>query len=78
MTKILTRKCSIPDKNGDYKEGKCELDVIYAVQMDIEIYNYVDIVLRKLRLGKLHEEVKFKAKGSAQDGGDEDEEADQE
>lgn len=31
MTKILTRKCAIPDKNGDYKEGKCDLDVIYAV-----------------------------------------------
>ena len=31
MTKILTRKCAIPDKGGDYKEGRCELDVLYAV-----------------------------------------------
>jgi hypothetical protein len=31
MTKILTRKCSIPDKSGDFKEGRCELDVIHAV-----------------------------------------------
>ena len=64
MTKILTRKCAIPDKNGDYKEGKCELDVIYAVQMDIERYNFVDIVLRKVRLGILVDELKGKAKGS--------------
>ena len=47
MTKILTRKASIPDKTGDYKEGRCELDIIYNVQMDIELYNYVDNVIRK-------------------------------
>ena len=64
MTKILTRKCSIPDKNGDYKEGRCDLDVIYAVQMDIELYNYVDKVLRKLRMGKLLDELKQKAAGT--------------
>ena len=58
MTKILTRKCCIPDKNGDYKEGKCELDVIYAVQMDIEIYNYVDVLLRKSRMGILVDEMR--------------------
>ena len=64
MTKILTRKCSIPDRNGVYKEGKCDLDVIYAVQMDIELYNYVDIVLRKIRLGKLWDEMKTKEAGA--------------
>lgn len=53
MTKILTRQCSIPDLNGDYKESKVELNVIYAVQFDIEIYNYIDVVLRKLRMGTL-------------------------
>lgn len=31
MTKILTRMCSIPDINGDYKEGRCDLNVIYGV-----------------------------------------------
>jgi hypothetical protein len=31
MTKILTRQCSIPDINGDYKEAKCDLNTIYAV-----------------------------------------------
>lgn len=58
MTKILTRKASIPDKSGDYKEGRVELNVIFAVQMDIELYNYVDVVLRKLKLGKLLDELK--------------------
>ena len=72
MTKILTRKCSIPDRNGEYKEGRCELDVIYAVQMDIELYNYVDVVLRKLRMGILVQEVKAGAKGSAREDNGED------
>ena len=53
MTKILTRACSIPNSNGDYKESKVEMNVIYAVQFDIELYNYVDMVLRKLRMGRL-------------------------
>lgn len=61
MTKILTRKCSIPDKSGDFKEGRCDLDVIHAVQMDIEMYNYVDVVMRKLRMGKLADEVRKKS-----------------
>jgi len=67
MTKILTRKCSIPDRNGEYKEGKCELDVIYAVQMDIELYNYIDTVLRKLRMGILVSEMKSSVKGNKTD-----------
>lgn len=78
MTKILTRKCSIPDKGGDYKQGRCELDIIYAVQMDIELYNYVDGVLRKLRMGKLEQEMIDKAKGAAASGeGEQGQEADE-
>jgi hypothetical protein len=61
MTKILTRKCSIPDKGGDYKEGRCDLDVIHAVQMDIEMFNYVDVIMRKVRLGRLGDEIAKKA-----------------
>jgi len=26
MTKILTEKCSIPNKNGEYKDARCEID----------------------------------------------------
>ena len=72
MTKILTRKCSIPDRNGEYKEGRCELDVIHAVQMDIDLYNYVDIVLRKLRMGILLIEMRSGVKGTAAEGSGED------
>jgi hypothetical protein len=32
--------------------------------MDIELYNYVDVVLRKLRLGILFDELKTKARGT--------------
>lgn len=57
MTKILTSKCAIPSKSGEFKEGQVEFDVIYAVAMDVEIYNFIDIVLRKYRMGKLWDEV---------------------
>ena len=65
MTKILTRKCAVPDKNGDSKQSRCELDVIYNVQMDIEIYNYIDIILRKLKKGTLAAEMEAKAYNSS-------------
>lgn len=64
MTKILTRQCSIPDVNGDYKEAKCDLNTIYAVQFDIELYNYIDSTLRKLRMGILRDEVLMKERGT--------------
>jgi hypothetical protein len=63
MTKILTRQCSIPDINGDYKEARCDLNTIYAVQFDIELYNYIDSTLRKLRMGILRQEISDKEKG---------------
>jgi len=62
MTKILTRMCSIPDLSGDYKEARCDLNVIYGVQFDIDLYNYIDVVLRKLRMGILQEEQRAKIK----------------
>ena len=72
MTKILTRQCSIPDINGDDKDGKCYLNVIYAVQMDIDLYNYVDVVLRKVRMGILKDEQTTKVINSAKDSEDND------
>lgn len=57
MTKILTNKCSIPCKSGEYKEAKVEFDLIWAINMDIDIFNFVDVVLRKLRMGKLYDEM---------------------
>ena len=56
--------CSIPDLSGDYKEGKCDLNTIYAVQFDIDLYNYIDVVLRKLRMGILKEEIYNKERGN--------------
>jgi hypothetical protein len=70
MTKILTRQCSIPDINGDYKEAKCDLNTIYAVQFDIELYNYIDSTLRKLRMGILRDEIYKKERGLYVDGDD--------
>lgn len=67
MTKILTRKASLPDPSGDYKEGRVELDIIYAVQMDIEIFNYVDVVLRKFEMGKIMEELSMKERGNKEE-----------
>ena len=60
MTKILSFKSSIPSQDGDYKKNVVEMNVFWAVQMDIERYNYVDIILRKLKMGKLHDDIKEK------------------
>jgi hypothetical protein len=62
MSKILSSKCSIPDKNGDFKAARCEMDIIYNVQQDVELYNYVDIVFRKYWMGILFDEIKRKSK----------------
>jgi len=53
MTKILTRKCSVPDKSGDIKQSSCDFNILYAVQMDIELYNYIDLLLKDYKSGKL-------------------------
>ena len=53
MTKLLAHKCSIPSLTGMYKEATCEFNVIHAVIRDVEMYNYVDIVLRKHDMGRL-------------------------
>jgi len=57
MTKVLSEKCSIPAKNGEYKDARCEIDQIYFVSLDIQLYNHIDILLRKLRLGILRDDI---------------------
>lgn len=57
MTKILTRKCSIPDKGGDIKESSCDFNVLFNLQMDIELFNYIDGVFRDFRNGKMASEI---------------------
>jgi len=58
MTKILTRQCSLPDLDGNYKDSKVELNIIHAVQFDIETYNYIDVVLRRVKMGSLQSHIK--------------------
>jgi len=57
MTKILTRKCSVPDKGGDIKDSACDFDVLFALQMDIELYSYLEILFRDFRSGKIAAEL---------------------
>jgi len=67
MSKILSTKCSIPDKNGDFKSATCEMDIIYNVQLDVELYNYVDVILRKYWMGIL--ELEFRKLSFMKQGG---------
>lgn len=53
MTKILSRKCSVPDISGDVKQSKVDFNIIYAIQMDIENYNYLNVVLNDFNNGNL-------------------------
>lgn len=53
MTKILTRKCSVPDRSGDIKQSLCDFNILFSIQMDIELYNYCDVVFRDYHAGKL-------------------------
>ena len=55
--KILTHKISIPSPDGQYKYSELNLGVFWGVQMDIERFNYVDIVLRKYKMGILQQEI---------------------
>jgi len=54
MTKILSRKCAVEDKSGDIKIATLDFNILYAIQMDIENYNYIDMVFRDYRAGKLN------------------------
>jgi len=53
MTKILTRKCSIPDETGDIKLAKCDFNTLFNIQMDIELYNYCTILFHHFRNNQL-------------------------
>jgi len=55
MTKILTRKCSVPHFSGDIKLARCDFNTIYNVQMDIEMYNYCDLLFFEFRRGRINE-----------------------
>jgi hypothetical protein len=67
MTKILTRQCSIPDLDGNFKDSKVELNVVHAIQFDVELYNHIDITLRRLKMGQLYSHMKNIENGVVQD-----------
>ena len=67
MTKILTRKCSVPDRSGDIKNSSCDFNILYSIQMDIELYNYVDIAFKDYRSGKMFEGNEKKQKSQEED-----------
>lgn len=69
MTKILTRQCSVPSRCGDVKQASCDFNILYNCQMDIEIYNYIDILLHEYRAGKLKDHKKKNEEEEAGDGG---------
>ena len=39
-----------------YNEAACHWDLFYSIQMDIENYNYIDMLLRENLAGRLTEE----------------------
>ena len=55
MTKILTKQSSLPDVSGDIKQYYCDLNTLYNLQHDLEIYNYIDILMHEYRAGELAE-----------------------
>jgi hypothetical protein len=66
MSKILSAKCAIPDKNGDFKMGKCEIEILFNVFLDVKLYNFIDVILRKYFMGILEEELRKKSKSRSQ------------
>lgn len=86
MTKILTSKCAIPSKCGEFKEGQVDFDIIRSVAMDVDVYNFIDVALRKYKMGRLWDEMINKEKSKSDrtdelqgvgDDNDEDEEQEQ-
>lgn len=31
MTKVLSRKCSVPDETGDIKQARCDFNILYCI-----------------------------------------------
>ena len=56
----MSNKCSIPSSDGQFRNNELHLNVFWGVQMDIERFNYVDIVFRKYHMGILRPEIKAK------------------
>mmetsp|Transcript_8089 Transcript_8089/g.13582 ORF Transcript_8089/g.13582 Transcript_8089/m.13582 type:complete len:254 (+) Transcript_8089:1402-2163(+) len=53
LAKMLSRKCTVPHHTGDIKQAQIHFNILFGLQMDIELYNYVDILFRDFRAGHL-------------------------
>ena len=62
MTKLVAAKCAIPDKSGEFKKARCDIDTIKNVFMDIGLFNFVDMILAKYKQGSLSTFVQEKEK----------------
>mmetsp|Transcript_30401 Transcript_30401/g.46568 ORF Transcript_30401/g.46568 Transcript_30401/m.46568 type:complete len:192 (-) Transcript_30401:423-998(-) len=60
LSKFLSTKCSMPDPSGEFKLGRVDIGMVYTIFKDADLYNYADIVMRKLRMGRLADEIKAK------------------
>jgi len=40
-TKIMSRICSVPSKNGDITQNRIYFDMLKIINLDIEIFNHV-------------------------------------
>ena len=52
-TKILGRKCAIPDLSGDIRNASVHFNIMQNIQMDLEVYNYMDACLKQYFSGDL-------------------------
>jgi hypothetical protein len=57
MSKILAKKFSVPHSSGKFKKGVFELYLFHNVYQDINIYNYVDKLLRLRRMNILQQQI---------------------
>ena len=44
MTKIMTKQSAVPDRTGDIKLFTCEFNLLFHLQTDVELYNYLSLV----------------------------------
>ena len=67
LTKILAKKCSFPDLQGDVKQNKVQSFVLKSIASDLQVYNFVDCLIRRNKANTLAEYVskmeQFDSKG---------------
>mmetsp|Transcript_9843 Transcript_9843/g.14901 ORF Transcript_9843/g.14901 Transcript_9843/m.14901 type:complete len:94 (-) Transcript_9843:413-694(-) len=52
-TKILSRQFAVPNETGKMKDATCDFDLIFSILFDIQVYNFMDRILRLKKLGLL-------------------------